>query len=450
MKKTDKTIADLIITFSIMLMIVSGMIWLKMLYRPEIKGIYLVNMGLDIFGLAVILVMINGPGSEIVYGSRAHEIFRIELLTVAIALYADIIAWLVQDLPYFRTINLIDNLLFFACGLVSPFVFYKYLRSSFAVKKEITGIFDKIIHVVFAAGLIALLLNAKFGYYFTVDSKGVYKRSGTTYMLSNLPVAVMIIIGIIYIIISNIKIRERIAFVLYYLSLIPVIVVQTMIFGLSVLYPASLVVLILVYNKVQQRRNLELMVSKSSLLLQQIKPHFVQNCLANIRGLMYEDVDKAEELLMNLSGYLKNSYMLLDEMDCVPFSEEMALVDEYLNIEMARFPGKIEITKDIDNADFMLPPLTIEPLVENAVRHGIRGKEETGHINISVRNSKNNVEITISDDGVGFDASSRNKKGHIGINNVETRLELMVKGSLTIDSKHLVGTTVKVIIPHIK
>ena len=133
----------------------------------------------------------------------------------------------------------------------------------------------------------------------------------------------------------------------------------------------------------------------------------------------------------------------------VPFRRELEHLEKYLYIEKLRFADKLNIEYDIQTTDFELPLLSIQPLVENAVKHGVGMKEEGGTVTIATRETDTDYEVIISDDGVGFDTTVQNNDGrsHVGMENTRRRLKEMCNARVEITSTIGEGTVAKVIIP---
>ena len=131
----------------------------------------------------------------------------------------------------------------------------------------------------------------------------------------------------------------------------------------------------------------------------------------------------------------------------IPFAKELEHTQVYAQIEMIRFPS-IEIKYDIQDEDFELPALTIQPLVENAIRHGVRIREH-GIIEIETREKRYGHKIVIRDNGKGFDVNAplSEERSHIGLNNVKDRIESMCHGEMEIESKIDKGTTITIKLP---
>jgi len=124
----------------------------------------------------------------------------------------------------------------------------------------------------------------------------------------------------------------------------------------------------------------------------------------------------------------------------IPFEKELRHVKTYLSLEKKRFGDRIEIVYDIRADDFSIPVLTLQPIVENAVRHGITKNEDGGKVVIKSEENDNEVIITVTDDGVGFDTDRKRDSRCVGIENVRSRLTKMCEGSLDIKSKPGDGT----------
>lgn len=183
------------------------------------------------------------------------------------------------------------------------------------------------------------------------------------------------------------------------------------------------------------------------IMMTQIQPHFLFNTISTFKALCRKDPEKAAEVATKLGVYLRQNLDSLGMTGQIPFLTELEHTKMYTDIEMVRFPH-IRVEYDINDSDFSLPPLTIQPMVENAIRHGVRIRAE-GIVRVITRQHSDCHEIVIQDNGLGFDAAQIENDGsnHIGIRNVRERLEAICRGSLTIDSHIGTGTTVTIRIP---
>ena len=193
----------------------------------------------------------------------------------------------------------------------------------------------------------------------------------------------------------------------------------------------------------------ELQESRISIMLSQMKPHFIFNTLNTIYHLCDIDIEKAKTTLSSFSTYLRNNINNLGQSEMIFFEKELSFVNAYLDIEKIRFDDELLISFDIGVSDFKLPVLTVQPIVENAVKHGTSKKEGISHLYISTRETEKFYEIEIRDTGVGFDTNTKKNDvdKHIGIDNVRQRLKSLCNGTLTIESTLGVGTTALIQIP---
>ena len=183
------------------------------------------------------------------------------------------------------------------------------------------------------------------------------------------------------------------------------------------------------------------------LLLSQIQPHFLYNTLATIQSLCQIDPKKAADMTGKFSAYLRQNLDTMNEAQLIPFEKELEHTRTYAQIEETRFPN-IRVEYDTPDTAFLLPPLTVQPLVENAIRHGVRIREQ-GIVTVTTRRGAEFHEVTIRDNGKGFDASlpPQGKGTHIGLRNVRERLERLCNGTMTIESVPERGTTVTIRVP---
>ena len=192
----------------------------------------------------------------------------------------------------------------------------------------------------------------------------------------------------------------------------------------------------------------ELEDSRIAIMLSQIKPHFLYNVLNTIYHLYRKEPETAQEAVSSFAEYLRCNMLSIEKSEPIPFAEEYQHIQTYLSLEQIRFRGKLDVIYDVEVTDFKLPPLTVEPLVENAVKHGVTKKRGGGSVTVSTSRTDEGVLVTVADTGVGFDPNTYMEDGkpHVGIRNVRERLQNMVGGSLSITSSEN-GTVAVVTIP---
>ncbi|MBQ1955522.1 MAG: histidine kinase [Clostridia bacterium] len=191
----------------------------------------------------------------------------------------------------------------------------------------------------------------------------------------------------------------------------------------------------------------ELKESRISIMLSQIKPHFIYNTLGTIERMCLKDPEKAFELVRNFSLYLRGNFSELDSVVPIRFDRELKHVEYYVNIEKVRFPD-MNIKYEVETTDFVLPALSVQPLVENAIKHGLMKLETGGTVVIRSFETETHFCVEVEDDGAGFDTEHPiDEKKHVGLRNIRERLKAMVNGELVIKSKPEEGTKAVISIP---
>lgn len=222
------------------------------------------------------------------------------------------------------------------------------------------------------------------------------------------------------------------------------------------IYLGSTMALVLCYAviHVDQSRRLaqrehELAESRVSIAVSQIQPHFLFNALNSICYLCGSNPKEAQKALREFSDYLRMNIDSIGVTRPVFFVAELDHIRTYLKLEKMRFEDELNIEYDIQATDFKVPPLSVQPLIENAVKHGVCKKPGGGTVKLSTRERPMCFEVVVHDDGVGFDPSVAPDDGreHVGIRNVRQRLWAMCSAGLRVESEPGQGTTVTINIP---
>ena len=247
--------------------------------------------------------------------------------------------------------------------------------------------------------------------------------------------------------------RQFNAFLVYILLPAAGMVVQMLFFGLpfivfaSALAAGGMFLLILRDQSEQQmRQQRELARQRASILVLQMRPHFIYNVMMSIYYLCKQDADKAQQVILDFTSYLRQNFTAIAREDTVPFTEELEHTRAYLAVEQVRFEGKLFVTFDTPHTQFHIPPLTLQPIVENAVKHGVDPELDPLRITISTRATPQGSLITVADNGPGFTAAD-NDQSHVALGNIHERLESMLGGYMSIVSPPGGGTEVTVFVP---
>lgn len=193
----------------------------------------------------------------------------------------------------------------------------------------------------------------------------------------------------------------------------------------------------------------ELEQSRISVMLSQIQPHFLYNSLTSVMDLCDSNPKQAKAAIADFADYLRGNLASLKTENLISFRTELEHIQKYLRLEKLRFQDELEILYDIHVQDFMLPALSVQPLIENAVKHGVGQKVGGGIVSIHTYETDEHYIIRIEDDGVGFVEGEYAEEGgaHVGIENTKKRLEMMMNAQLEIKSKKGEGTKAIIQIP---
>lgn len=201
--------------------------------------------------------------------------------------------------------------------------------------------------------------------------------------------------------------------------------------------------------EVEELRQLQLQ-SKLISMQAKINPHFLFNTLNTVVELVHTDPDKVERIVLNLSDMYR-SVLNLPEEGMIPIRQELDLIEKYIHTEKERLGERLQFALTCDDGcmSIMIPPLLIEPLVENAVIHGIAKKRDGGEISVAIVIKEKNIVITVADTGKGFDVT--HIREGFGVKSVRERIAIQYKnkGVFDITSEPGKGTVVRVEIPHV-
>jgi signal transduction histidine kinase len=210
------------------------------------------------------------------------------------------------------------------------------------------------------------------------------------------------------------------------------------------------------YRRSREREQLEARLTETRLQLlgMQLQPHFLFNTLNTIAEMVHEDVDKADAMIGSLSDLLRRTLDLGARQE-ITLDEELDLVSRYLDIQKARFGDRLRVQTTIDPSvhGVRVPALLLQPLVENAIRHGLSARVDAGRIDIDARQSDGMLLVTVVDDGpstpLGGSGPAGNGQERVGLGNTRARLEALYGGDagLVLGRSEGRGTQVTIRIP---
>ena len=386
-------------------------------------------------------------------------------ITSALLLLSDAFAWEFRGRPgtAMYWIVVISNLLVFVlsdCMLAEYNGYVSCILFESRNDRKIKRVPDKrivLVYIIAASGALLVVISQFTHLYYYVDADNYYHRSPAHFISMIIPIAGMIIDASI--VIENRKNIKRLTLVsqLSYMILpLTAGIIQIFYYGMSLINIAISISMILMFVEamIEQNENLarkekEAADLRIAIMISQIAPHFIYNTLTSIKEMCTSEPEMAEELTGQFAEYLRGNLESLNMDKPVPFERELSHVKCYASIEEKRFTGRVKVEYDIQDDEFLIPSLTLQPLVENAIKHGICKKRGGGTVKVHTERKSDEVYITVTDDGVGFDMAKVNydDKIHVGIENVKKRLNDMSGGTLKIESVIGEGTRVTMIIP---
>ena len=318
----------------------------------------------------------------------------------------------------------------------------------------------QLIHFVFfSCYVLAALVNQFTGFCFSIEADGTFAvHSSFLFSLTILWFVIYLIIALL----TQCDIKTKLTLASY--SFFPLLSWLLLIpFHRSALYLSIfsnlgiffyLVPLYLLFFNVYLesgrlflQREKELEESRANAMMLKISPHFIANTMSSIVALCDPGAPKAGLLASHFARYLRDNYADLTDSPLIPFSTELDHIRNYLAMEQIRFAG-LHAEYNIQTDHFLLPTLTVQPLVENAVRHGIcKRPDSSGTVKICSFETEQAYVITIADDGIGFSAAENDGKRHIGIANATARLRLLCDGTLDVRNQAEQGTICEIKIP---
>lgn len=375
----------------------------------------------------------------------------------------------VQHLPGMAPVNFAVITLEFLSSTAMGVLFLMYSFSQIALEEAQRQRLQRLLIVTLAISVLAILTNPLTGLLFSVNGEGAITYPKTYFLLPMLHT----LLGIVGVYLFYRYAPDRKTFraltsyslcmmVFTVLDMFPLFPNQAVRLDNKIVFAPVISAYIIFFHlvleqKLQSIRQQELLAQQSrdlaelrmQMMISQIQPHFLYNTLSVIYQLCGRDAQMARKMVRNFSTYLRTNMDSLKRTQPVPFAEELKHVNIFLDIEKQRFRDILNVEYDISCDDFTLPALSLQPLVENAVEHGIRSREEGGTVRISTYREPGRIVIAVCDDGMGFDTKQAFSDGrsHVGIENARTRLQMMCGGTLTIDSVPGQGTTAAIVIP---
>lgn len=355
-----------------------------------------------------------------------------------ILLVSDTFAW------YFRgntsstgyVIVRVSNFVVFAMGYIMVALFTTYLYYLIPEEKRVK--IRKTMYstyIICICALICLVISQFTNWFYYFDEKNRYCRSSSYWVTILWGFIGMVLL--IFLLLKNRKDISRFNFlsIMIYASMPMVtLIIQLLIYGMSILNIGITSASLLAFMSFEMEQSREMIKIERQLsdmrveiLISQIKPHFIFNILSTIKYLCKENPDEASETIDELSIYLREVMDVINSKKMISIKDELDHIRNYVLLEQKRFGQRVRVEYSIEECDFDIPAFSLQPIVENAIKHGISKKREGGTVKVSTGHNEMGNYVIVEDDGVGFDTSVDLKDGqnHIGVKNVRNRIESM-------------------------
>lgn len=424
-----------------------------------IDQMVLANIMLDIFAIVLSLIPVVYTLNDQRYHQRLNQYFLGVSVSNIFMIAGDLADWLLREIatPAQALTLTVFSVIFYVSSAFVLYFFARYMETYLKLSGRPRTWYLVSVAAVCAVQIFFAAVSPFTGAIFTVTEHG-YQR-GDLFLISQLVPLYCYLLFTATVILCRKRLsrREVIFFLLYIFVPLGGGAAQMFLRGIAVVnIGVSLALLFILVNiqfeyeiKVKKQEG-ELARMGVDIMLSQIQPHFLYNALGTISHLCKRDPVDAQKAIQEFSAFLRGNMDSLKDRAPVPFGQELDHVMNYLRLEQRRFQSRLKVVCEIRTADFFIPPLSLQPLVENAVRHGILQKEEGGVLTIRTWEREEAFCVAVEDDGVGMEKSREfpdlGDHAHIGLENVRSRLASTVGGTLSIDSSNR-GTTVTLTIP---
>ena len=343
-------------------------------------------------------------------------------------------------------------------SILSSYLISFFVLNNVIISKEGIRRIRIILNVFLVVCMIVLVWAQISGLLVNIDDSGMYYM-GEFYYYSNLMSVAYLAFDILMLAVhgKEMPIKQRLIFGLLILSPLLATLAKpfykqlhlaTLLSSISL----TLIVILIVKENTSEYRRQESIKNQLEidLMLGQIQPHFLFNVLYVIQEICHINPETAAEAIGEFSKYLRHNMDSISIRTPIPFKEELEHVEHYVSLQQLRFGETLEVQYELGCTDFKMPTLTLQPIVENAIRYGVRmAPKGRGKVLVRTIEHPECYEIDVIDNGPGFDVNSVPNDGisHTGLRNVRERLKQVSGGELTVISAAGEGTTVRMIIP---
>ena len=344
---------------------------------------------------------------------------------------------------------------FYIMNNMEVFLLYRYANSYLGMRQKTEKRLYVFAYIAMFFFILLDIVNIFTGMFFTAID-GMYVRSNTMIFSQGYQFIMFALVMSVTVFNNKLSMREKAAFGFYCVLPLIAIILQNIFKGYAIAYASIIIAIEILFLFVNVDKNIVIAEEKEKnketqirMMLSQIQPHFIYNSLSSISVLIDIDPEKARDALDNFTEYLRHNLSSLTETKLIPFDDELKHIQSYVALEKMRFGERVNIEYDIQTTNFRVPPLSIQPIVENSIKHGILKKLEGGNLVLRAYEKADAYMVEIIDDGIGFNKESIDfsENKHIGLSNIKFRVEKTCGGEVTIHSEPEKGTHTTVMIP---
>jgi len=412
-------------------------------------------LGFSVIGAILVIMALGIVFSAIIptldkWGKRYFITLFSLLFLCAVTCFIALILWYDPTQAAAERIVYILEDIFLSTLMFMP-TFFLLHSSNESIKRSL--LFKSVMALLGVYFVIIILSQFTDAFYYVTDDNQFFR--GRLWALALVPLVMILFVNVIGTVRRWKKLPKKhfVGLLVYLLPMTVASIVHMFISAeISVVFCMALFALIMygliLSDNIDQhmKQQQEIAHQSASIMVLQMRPHFIYNSMMGIYYLCDQDPEKAKQVTLDFTTYLRKNFAAIASEEPIPFTEELEHTRAYLAVEQAQFEDSLFVEFDTQYTLFRLPPLTLQPIVENAVVHGLKANNAPIHISVTTKKTENSIEIVVEDDGPGFGTTDNNEP-HIALNNIRKRLEMMCGGTLTISPRVGGGTSVKVIIP---
>ncbi len=376
--------------------------------------------------------------------NKFRSLFLQLIFFEAMALFFDSWTWFVGGKIENNTLVKILNLLFDLCCVIRTVIFWGTEIEVMNLRGNINRFVIPFIRISTVFFFVIIIANVKFEFFYSIRD-GMYYRA-ETYWFQYIYSLFVYMILLFYAVKIKINWKLKSPFIVASLLPIAVMVLQTFAYTLAFTTPSVLITILILYMNIHVELGRKIEEFKSKVMISQIQPHFMYNTLTTIKALCKYDPELAASTITNFADYLRGNMDFSNLSETIPLERELKHTRIYTEIEKLRFDN-ITFEFDIQDSDFYIPSLTIQPMVENAVRHGVRSRKDARILVRTFADEKYH-NVIIQDNGKGFEEHQFNgSRTHIGLLNTKLRVERLCNGKFEVQSVKGEGVTITIRLP---